>query len=69
MPELTPREFAELIHKWQTERPESAVWPRIPSNPYGDNTVGMTFDEGWSACLDAGGLHSLARREGGRQWD
>ena len=51
MPEVTPEEMAKLIHKWQTERPEHAVWPRIPSNPYGDNTVGMTFDEGWWACL------------------
>lgn len=51
MGEISKEEFIEHIRKWQTERPAEAVWPRIPSNPYGDNLGGMTFDEGWWACL------------------
>ena len=44
-------ELLALLKKWSTERPERAKFPRIAENPYGDNTVGMAYDEGWWACF------------------
>src|SRR3990170_4349344 len=33
-----------------SERTDRKV-PRVASNPYGDNTIGMAFDEGWWAAM------------------
>jgi len=44
-------EAINLLKQWQTERPERAVYPRVVNNPYGDNAIGIAFDEGWWTAL------------------
>jgi len=46
-----------ILHSWEeilkvltSERTDRKV-PRVASNPYGDNTIGMAFDEGWWAAM------------------
>jgi len=47
-------EFLDILNSWRSNRPEGAKYPRVNDNPYGDNTVGIAFDEGWWACLQYG---------------
>lgn len=52
MPELhSIEEVIAYLNRAQDEWRANAKFPRVPSNPYGDNTIGVAFDEGWWSCL------------------
>ena len=51
MPDITLAEMMRLLQKWARERPEGAQFPRVLQNPYGDNVVGIAFDNGWWGAL------------------
>ena len=51
MPKIEPGDLGPLLRKWLHERPEGARFPRVAGNPFGDNTLGIAYDDGFWAGL------------------
>lgn len=49
--EITLKELIEQLEEWRTQRPEFAKYPRVNGNPYGDNVLGVAYDDGWWEAL------------------